>query len=310
MMEEYAVVVGGMNMDICGMPAERPLMRDSNIGQIKQSIGGVGQNIAQNVTRLGFPVSLITVYGDDLYGYQMQKECQRNGVSLEEAQQIKERNSAVYLFVTDETGDMLVGVNEMNICELITPEFLEQRLDHINQAKLCIVDANLSEQAIAYLAENVTVPLLADPVSITKAKRIKPYLSAFDTLKPNRLEAELFTGVKIDTIADAKKAAQIMLDQGVKNVFISLGKDGILGANQSQMLHVSPFKTKIVNANGAGDCTIAAICWCRCHDIDSLQRIGWITQAAASLALESPRSVPEITPEKLDQKLTQVLLAN
>ena len=43
MMEEYAVVVGGMNMDICGMPAERPLMRDSNIGQIKQSIGGVGQ---------------------------------------------------------------------------------------------------------------------------------------------------------------------------------------------------------------------------------------------------------------------------
>ena len=112
MMEEYAVVVGGMNMDICGMPAERPLMRDSNIGQIKQSIGGVGQNIAQNVTRLGFPVSLITVYGDDLYGYQMQKECQRNGVSLEEAQQIKDRNSAVYLFVTDETGDMLVGVNE------------------------------------------------------------------------------------------------------------------------------------------------------------------------------------------------------
>ena len=261
MMEEYAVVVGGMNMDICGMPAERPLMRDSNIGQIKQSIGGVGQNIAQNVTRLGFPVSLITVYGDDLYGYQMQKECQRNGVSLEKAQQIKERNSAVYLFVTDETGDMLVGVN-------------------------------------------------ADPVSITKAKRIKPHLSAFDTLKPNRLEAELFTGVKIDTIADAKKAAQIMLDQGVKNVFISLGKDGILGANQSQMLHVSPFKTKIVNANGAGDCTMAAICWCRCHDIDSLQRIGWITQAAASLALESPRSVPEITPEKLDQKLTQVLLAN
>jgi pseudouridine kinase len=151
---------------------------------------------------------------------------------------------------------------------------------------------------------------LADPVSITKAKRIKPHLSAFDTLKPNRLEAELFTGVKIDTIADAKKAAQIMLDQGVKNVFISLGKDGILGANQSQMLHVSPFKTKIVNANGAGDCTMAAICWCRCHDIDSLQRIGWITQAAASLALESPRSVPEITPEKLDQKLTQVLLAN
>ena len=54
---------------------------------------------------------------------------------------------------------------------------------------------------------------------------------------------------------------------------------------------------------------MAAICWCRCHDIDSLQRIGWITQAAASLALESPRSVPEITPEKLDQELTQVLFS-
>ena len=40
--EPYVVVVGGMNMDIFGMPNRKLIPRDSNIGEIGLAVGGVG----------------------------------------------------------------------------------------------------------------------------------------------------------------------------------------------------------------------------------------------------------------------------
>ena len=50
---DYIVVVGGTNVDIQGFPKDRLILRDSNIGSVKVSLGGVARNIAENITRLG-----------------------------------------------------------------------------------------------------------------------------------------------------------------------------------------------------------------------------------------------------------------
>ena len=47
---------------------------------------------------------------------------------------------------------------------------------------------------IAYLAERLRVPVVADPVSGVKATRLHPLLGRLDALKPNRDEALLLTG--------------------------------------------------------------------------------------------------------------------
>ena len=47
--DRYVVVIGGMNMDICGRPTSTVVDRDSNPGVVSMSAGGVGQNIAQNM---------------------------------------------------------------------------------------------------------------------------------------------------------------------------------------------------------------------------------------------------------------------
>ena len=59
--DRYVVVIGGMNMDICGRPNGTVVNRDSNPGVVSLSAGGVGQNIAQNMAHLGMPTYLITV---------------------------------------------------------------------------------------------------------------------------------------------------------------------------------------------------------------------------------------------------------
>lgn len=303
--EPYVVVIGGMNMDIFGKPNKKIIPRDSNIGEIGTAVGGVGQNIAQNLAHLEVPTYLITVYGDDMNGTVMVQSCAKNHIRLEYAQRLKGQRSSGYLYVTDETGDMLVGINDMDITENITPEFLAKRLDFINGAEVVMVDANLPEESIKWLGDHVTAPLFADPVSVNKGNRIKPVLDKIDTLKPNKMEAELLTGIHIENRDDIEKAAQKLIDLGVKNVFISLGADGILAANKDGMVSEPTMTTHIVNANGAGDCSTATITWARYRGITDLREICRLTQCAASIALESNKSVPDITPAMVEEKLAQ-----
>ena len=56
----YAVVCGGVNIDI-GAHSFAPLRaKDSNPGKVELSLGGVGRNIAHNMRLLGVPTYLLT----------------------------------------------------------------------------------------------------------------------------------------------------------------------------------------------------------------------------------------------------------
>ena len=52
----YAVVIGGVNIDIGGHSFQPLIPADSNPGKISVSLGGVGRNIAHNLSLLGTDV--------------------------------------------------------------------------------------------------------------------------------------------------------------------------------------------------------------------------------------------------------------
>lgn len=91
----------------------------------------------------------------------------------------------------------------MSIYDHMTPDFLRQRLDFINHADLVVVETNLPEASLHWLCRHCTAPLLADPVSTIKAPKLQPVLGHLTALKPNRMEAELLSGVPIHNEADA-----------------------------------------------------------------------------------------------------------
>ena len=66
----YAVVVGGVNIDIGGRSYAPLVEADSNPGRISLSLGGVGRNISHNLSLLGTDVRMLTAIGDDLHGEQ------------------------------------------------------------------------------------------------------------------------------------------------------------------------------------------------------------------------------------------------
>ena len=76
--KDYAVVIGGVNIDIVGYPYSKLIPQDSNIGGVKLSLGGVGRNIAENLVRLGVDTKLISILGDDIYGKKILDEAKKN----------------------------------------------------------------------------------------------------------------------------------------------------------------------------------------------------------------------------------------
>lgn len=241
-------------MDIGGTPTGELRLRDSNPGAVELRPGGVGRNIAHDLHILGMEVSLVTALGGDVYGAALSASCAELGIDVSMARFMPERRSSVYLYITDETGDMLTAVNDMGITEEITPEYLAPLMEQINGFDAVVLDANLPERTIAYIAEKCTAPLYADTVSTAKAGRVLPALGKLRALKPNILEAEALTGE-----SDPSAAARKLLDAGVQQVFISLGTSGLLAADKDRLLCLPCEKVSVKNCNGAGDAATAAI---------------------------------------------------
>ena len=299
-------VVGGANMDIGGFPSAALVPGDSNPGQVRMSVGGVGRNIAENAARMGLEVELITALGADANGRAIVEDCADKGIGMRSCRIEESERTSVYLFIDDAKGDMNCAVNDMQIQRLLTPEWIEPRLGLLNSMDAVCIDANLPEETIAYLASELRAPLFADAVSAAKVQRLRPALPKMHSFKPNRLEAELLTGMQINDMIDASEAARRLMDAGVKRVYLSMDAMGALCAEGMQCAFLPGVERNLVNATGAGDAFSAALLWAHVQGM-SLQESGIAGMAAASIAVESIETVnPDMNEKILQERMAAI----
>ncbi len=300
----YAVVVGGVNIDICGKSNVPLVAQDSNPGSVSISLGGVGRNIAHNLSLMGTDVRMLTAYGDDMHGQKVAASCSELGIDVSHALRLSGESTSTYLYITDEAGEMALAVSDMSICNRITPSYLASNLPLLQNAQVIVCDTNIPTESLIYLAENCTVPIFCDPVSTIKAEKIRPILGRLHTLKPNRLEAELLSGIPIHCKADVETAAKVLLDTGLRRVFISLGVDGCYGATHTEQAWMPNFSTNIVNSTGCGDAFMAALVWAYLEGTD-LKGTMSAGLAAASIAIETQETInPSMSATLLKSRIT------
>lgn len=279
-MRPFVAVVGAVNMDVCGRPYQKLILRDSNPGAVRYTPGGVGRNIAHDLRLLGVDVRFVTVFGDDPYGAALRESCEMLGMDLSDAATMPGMRTSTYLYITDEHGEMQLALSDTDISACITPEFLTPRLAMLNTAAAVVVDGNLTRETLCWIAEHVTVPIFADPVSVTKAERLRPILSRLHTFKPNYTEGHHLTGETApERIVDA------LLAQGVQRVFLSLGADGILAGAGEERIMLPCLPTRMVNTTGGGDAVMAALLWAYLQD-QTLEEATAAALKAGRLAVE------------------------
>ncbi|MFV0246930.1 MAG: PfkB family carbohydrate kinase, partial [Mycoplasmatales bacterium] len=225
--EKYITVIGVSNIDIHGKPNDKLKARESNIGNVSFSLGGVTRNISENLALLGSPVKFISDISNYLFGKSIIENANERNFDISNSI-YSDYTSSTYLSMCDETGDMLYAINDMKIIDTITKEELDKRINLIEGSPICVIDTALNKELFEYLVNNFKANFYLDTVSAVKAIKAKDVLNKIHTIKPNNYEAKVLSGIEVNNDEDAFRAADWFIVQGIQNVVITLGKNGVI----------------------------------------------------------------------------------
>lgn len=262
--QKYVTVIGATNMDVYGILKRDDLVpKGSNAGHIVTQLGGVGRNIAANLAQLGINTNLITVYGNDQNGKVFKEDALRRNINLSYAKQLLDAPTSIYLYINRHDGQRLIGVDDMDINNQLSPAFLQSELVNINKSQLVVFDSNLPSASIRWLYDHVTVPLFAKSVSVNKAPNLVQDNVNLAGLVINGVEASLLSSIKIRTTADAGQCVHKLQRMFKTSVYLYVDRLGLFYDDGEQQLS-QPYdnKLRVMNTNGVGAAMIAVTAAC------------------------------------------------
>ena len=147
------------------------------------------------------------------------------------------------------------------------------------------------EEAIIKLCAKYKVPVQLNPAPAYKLS--KEILSKVTYITPNDLELSILTGMKTDTLDNAKKAVKKLLSMGPSNVISTLGGNGAMIGDKNGVRHIPGFKVKVVDTVGAGDAFNGGFAYAisKGHKIDDAVRFA---NAVGALAVTKQGAIPSM----------------
>ena len=306
--DQPVLVIGAAGVDIVGRLREELHPASSTPAFIRTSFGGVSRNVAENLARLGQPVTLLTVVGEDLTGEQLLSSAAEAGVDVKAVLRTTQHPTSTYLAVIDTGGQMQYGLDDMRAMSALTADYLREHEDLFYDASLLFVDANLPKETMRTamsLARKARLPVCADPTSRVLAERLRPYLPRLSLISPNSAEAAVLCGHPFNSSSrrEALEAANHIVAEGVGIVMITMAEFGVCYATADASGRIPAIRTSVIDPTGAGDALTATVIFALINNIplDDAVRLG---VAAASLTLRHKGAVvPDLSLEKLYDQL-------
>ncbi|KTD40262.1 carbohydrate kinase family protein [Legionella parisiensis] len=262
-MNRKIVCIGGITVDRKLTSIHKLQLETSNPVSSSFTFGGVAHNVAHNLALLTNNVHIYSVVGQDNYGLQAIENLKRMDVHIQNILTLHDKPTAHYDVILDNEGELFLALADMEIFDHIPFAQFTQSWSEWGNEEIVFLDTNLPQEIIEYaiqIARSQSIKLCIDPVSVVKAKKLPAGLENIFLLKPDRFEAEALTHIQIHSVSDCIKAGQVLLDKGVKNCIISLGKSGYVIVNETIQKHFPAFLIEpIIDVNGAGDAFIAGI---------------------------------------------------
>lgn len=287
---------GSLIVDVTGFAPHLPVAGETTKGTtLRFGPGGKGSNQLTAAHRAGSEVKIISARGNDVLGEILKKHYQTEGMSEE------------YVFTSDdyESGSALIEIDEATaqnriIVILGANEKVGEKEVLLAEKDFADADAVLTQfettiEAVftaKKLAKKYGKPFILNPAPYVNVP--KELFNGVDYVTPNESEAEQFTGVKVDTIEDCKKAAKKFFELGVKNVIITLGVRGAYYTNGEKEILVPAIKVKAVETTGAGDAFNGGLSTAIAEgmDIETALKFATCTSAISVTRLGSSPSMP------------------
>ena len=248
-------ILGVFVADAAYRATRQPTMGETILGKsFVLGPGGKGSNQAVAAARCNANVSFITRLGQDAFA--------QLALTLYSEEQIKTHieqiedsyTGSAYIFIDDNTGD-----NAIIVCPgaamTITPAFIDSTRAAIEGADVFVTQL---EQPIDAAQYALSIAHEAGVTTILNTAPAEPVCDSIfqlcDYVTPNETEVETYTGIKVDTISDARKAGDVLLEKGLGTALITLGEQGALLHDKKQSIHIPAINAgTLVETTGAGD---------------------------------------------------------
>ncbi|NKB53426.1 MAG: ribokinase [Rhizobiaceae bacterium] len=218
--------------------------------------GGKGSNQAVAAARIGGDVTILTQLGDDAFAGMAERTWLEAGVKSAARRNPANYTGAAYIFVEESSGD-----NAIIICPGAAGDIgiddIEANAGLIRSSKVFVTQLEqplvAAERGLQTAREAGVITIL-NPAPAPKQPLDESILALCDFITPNETEAQELTGLPVETVDDARLAANRLLELGVGAAIITLGGQGALLHSSEMSVHVPALSAgKVVETTGAGD---------------------------------------------------------
>lgn len=297
------VVFGSINMDLVVRTPRLPAPGESLRGHtFFTSPGGKGANQAVAVGRLGAPVKMIGQVGEDVFGAALRDSLHVAGIDASGVLSVPDVPSGVAVVAIDDHAEnaIIVAAGANDAITEATMRILDEALD---EAHLLLLQLEVPMQRVVQAAEAArrrNIRLILDPGPVSPVAAIPPDLYGMvDIITPNETEVMGHLGFSVNTPDDARRAATILLERGVREAAIIKmgGKGAFLMTCGGDSVLVPAYPVTAVDTVGAGDAFNGglAVALTEGKALPEAVRFGAATAAIAVTRPGSQASMPDRT---------------
>lgn len=280
-MKSKIYVIGSSNTDMVVKSNFLPKPGETVIGDtFLMNPGGKGANQAVSACKLGADVTFITKVGNDMFGKKALNNFKKIGIKTDYIRIDKNNSSGVAIIMVDKSGENSISVapganNSLTIKDV---NFIEEKLKADDYV---LIQLEIPKTVVEYLIEicnKLKVKLILNPAPFQKISDY--HLSQVNTITPNEIETEYLSGIKVKDKETAKKASEILINKGIKNIIITMGEKGAFYKSSSFEGLIPTKKVSVIDSTAAGDTFNGALVAGLSMKMDMLTSIDFANNAA------------------------------
>lgn len=279
------IVIGSSNVDMVVRTSHLPAPGETILGgEFFMNQGGKGANQAVAIKRLGGNLIFMAKLGNDVLGRQSVGYFKKEGIDTRYIALDEDSASGVALIsVDDHAENSIVVASGANM--LLNEQDVDKMLEEMCEGNILLMQLEIPLQTVEYAARKAFgkgVKVVLNPAPARSLP--KELFRHLYMVTPNRIEAEMLTGIKIANDADVEKVAEEICAMGVKNVIITLGSKGCLIREEGVSYRIDAFKVEPVDTTAAGDTFNGALCVGLSEGMD-LKQAAVMASKASSIAV-------------------------
>lgn len=279
------IVIGSSNVDMVVRTSHLPAPGETILGgEFFMNQGGKGANQAVAIKRLGGNLIFMAKLGNDVLGRQSVGYFKKEGIDTRYIAFDEDSASGVALIsVDDHAENSIVVASGANM--LLNEQDVDKMLEEMCEGDILLMQLEIPLQTVEYAARKAFgkgVKVVLNPAPARSLP--KELFRHLYMVTPNRIKAEMLTGIKIANDADVEKVAEEICAMGVKNVIITLGSKGCLIREEGVSYRIDAFKVEPVDTTAAGDTFNGALCVGLSEGMD-LKQAAVMASKASSIAV-------------------------